>query len=122
MPRTLMLGYCVLALAQLAISLNVVTGKFLLVTMPMFQLLATRFGLSTLLLSLLIWLTRTPLIDPQHPQRKLTTTDWLLAILAGVFAAFLFNLFFAWGLQRTTATAAGIVGSTLPAIIALSAV
>ena len=45
-----------------------------------------------------------------------------MAILSGIFAAFLFNVFFVWGLHHTTATAAGIVGSTLPAMIALSAV
>ena len=48
--------------------------------------------------------------------------DWLYAILGGIFAAFLFNIFFLWGLQHTTATASGIVGSTLPAIVAISAV
>lgn len=122
MHPSLLLGYCVLSLAQVTISINVVTGKYLLESMPMFLFLACRFGVSTLLLALILKCTRTPLVDPRNPQKKLLPQDWLLAILAGLFAALLFNVFFVWGLQHTTATAAGIVGSTLPAIIALSAV
>lgn len=122
MRRTLAVGYCVLILAQITISINVVTSKYLLTTMPMFLLLAGRFGFSTIVLALMLKLSKSPLADPHHPQGKLTRTDWTLTALQGIFAAFLFNVFFVWGLQHTTATAAGIVGSTLPAIIALSAV
>ncbi|MFI4937067.1 MAG: DMT family transporter [Candidatus Berkiellales bacterium] len=122
MQPSLAIGYAILAFAQIAISINVVTSKFLLATMPMFFLLAARFGLSTILLGILLLGTKTPIISPLHPKQKLTLGDWGLAILSGIFAAFLFNVFFVWGLQYTTATAAGIVGSTLPAMIALSAV
>lgn len=122
MRRALSTGYIALAFAQVGISLNVVTSKYLISTMPMFMLLASRFGLSAIILGLVLILTRTTIIDPHHPEAKLTKNDWFLAILLGVFAAFLFNLFFVWGLQHTTATAAGIIGSTLPALIALFSV
>lgn len=122
MRQSLLLGYLALTISQIGISLNVVTSKFLLATMPMFAILAGRFLISTILLGLLLRLTKTPLRDPQHPQHQLTRQDWFLAISQGLTAAFLFNLFFVWGLQHTTATAAGIVSSTLPAIIALCAV
>ncbi|HRE32208.1 MAG TPA: hypothetical protein PLD88_09575, partial [Candidatus Berkiella sp.] len=62
------------------------------------MLLASRFGLSTLVLWLVLRLTGTSIMDPRHPQGKLTANDWILVILLGVFAAFLFNLFFVWGL------------------------
>lgn len=119
---SLLLGYIALSLAQVAISVNVVTSKFLVATLPMFFILAARFTISTFLLGGILCLSRTPLCDPRHPNKKLSRQDWLLAILAGFFAAFLFNFLFMWGLQNTTATAAGIIGSTLPAIVALSAV
>lgn len=122
MRRALSTGYFALAFAQVGISLNVVTSKYLLTTMPMFMLLATRFGLSAIVLGLFLLISRTSIIDPFHPEKKLTSHDWFLAILLGIFAAFLFNLFFVWGLQHTTATAAGIIGSTLPALIALFSV
>lgn len=116
------LGYLVLTIAQMTISLNVITGKYLLESMPMFMLLASRFALSTTILGILLLITKTPLTSPLHPQQRLTVGDWILAILSGLFAAFFFNIFFVWGLQHTTATAAGIVGSTLPPIIAISAI
>ncbi len=122
MNRSLMVGYIALALAQAGISINVVTSKFLLDFMPMFMLLAGRFLISSVLLAILLKATKTPIKDPKHPTGKLNFTDWSYAALSGFFAAFLFNVFFVWGLQHTTATAAGIVGSTLPAIIAICAV
>lgn len=122
--RSLTLGYFVLALAQVAISVNVVISKFLIsgYDMSMFFLLTARFGISSLFLGLFMLVSRTSLRDPRHPQSALTQKDWFLGILSGFFAAFLFNLFFVWGLQYTTATASGIVASTLPAIVAISAV
>lgn len=122
MRRALSTGYIALAFAQVGISLNVVTSKFLISSMPMFMLLATRFGVSAIVLGLVLWITRTPIKDPHHPEKKLTANDWFLALLLGLFAAFLFNIFFVWGLQHTTATAAGIIGSTLPALIAVFSV
>ncbi len=123
MSRSLSLGYFALMMAQVTISVNVVASKYLLASsMPMFMLLTCRFGLSTLMLAFVLKFSGSKLMEPSHPEGKLTRMDWILAILQGIFAAFLFNLFFVAGLQNTTATAAGIVGSTLPAIIALSAV
>ncbi len=122
MRRTLMVGYIALALAQAGISITVVTSKFLLGYMPMFMLLAGRFFLSSFILAIVLKVTNTKIIDPLHPQGKLSSTDWTYSALQGFFAAFLFNIFFVWGLHHTTATAAGIVGSTLPAIIAICAV
>jgi len=122
MHRSSLTGYLALTGAQIAVSVNVVTSKYLLQFMPMFTLLTVRFILSTLILGLLLKITRTGFTDKRHPLKKLTSQEWGLAILQGIFAAFLFNLFFVWGLQYTTASAAGIIGSTLPAMIALSAI
>ncbi|MGD9591507.1 MAG: DMT family transporter [Candidatus Berkiella sp.] len=122
MQRSLIIGYCALALAQAGIGINVVTSKFLLGVMPMFMLLVSRFFISSVILALMLKTTNTPIMDPRHPSGKLELIDWTYAALSGFFAAFLFNVFFVWGLQHTTATAAGIVGSTLPAMIAICAV
>ena len=56
----LALGYMALALAQVAISINVVTSKFLVASLPMFFILAARFGISTILLGTTLVLTKTP--------------------------------------------------------------
>lgn len=122
MRQSISLGYLALIISQMGISLNVVVSKYLITSMPMFTLLAGRFIISSFLLAAILKLTRTPIRDPRHPLGTLTAQDWAFAMLQGIFAAFLFNLFFVWGLQHTTATAAGIVSSTLPAIIAIFAV
>lgn len=122
MRHSLTLAYCMLTLAQVAISVNVVASKFLLSSLPMFFIITARFGVSTLLLGGAMLVTRTPLKSPNHPGKSLTANDWFLGILAGLFGATLFNLFFQWGLQHTTATASGIIASTLPAIVAISAI
>ncbi len=120
MRPSLTLGYLGLTFAQVAISINVVTSKYVLATLPMFTFLTARFGISSLLLFIALKMTKTPLAVAEHG--VLTRYDWGMAILQGIFAAFLFNLFFVWGLQHTTATAAGIISSTLPAIIAICAI
>ncbi len=116
------MGYYVLTLAQLGISVNIVVSKFLLEVMPMFMLLACRFCISTIILGSIVKFTKTSFAEPEHPDGKLTKKDWMFAALQGIFAAFLFNLFFMWGLQHTTAMASGIISSALPAIITCCAV
>src|SRR5947208_2280158 len=96
-------GYLVLTLAQIAISVNVIASKFLLTTLPMYMSLSYRFFLSSLLLGGILLISKTSLKEPSHPETTLTRTDWFYMILAGFFAAFLFNIFFLWGLQNTTA-------------------
>lgn len=122
MRHPLASGYLALAFAQIAISVNVVVSKYLLSFTPMFMLLASRFLISTLIFIILMKTTGTTILNARHPLGKLTTHDWWLTLLQGLFAAFLFNLLFLWGLQYTTATAAGVIGSTLPALIALLAI
>ncbi len=122
MRGSIKIGYIVLALAQITLSVNVVVTKYLLDFMPMFWLLSCRFFMSSVLLFSVLKATSTPFTEALHPDGKLSKADWLYAVLQGIFAAFLFNLFFVWGLESTTATAAGIISSALPAITALSAV
>jgi|GEM_PF-667542 drug/metabolite transporter (DMT)-like permease len=113
--------YCALALAQCGIGINVVINKLLITVMPMLMLLACRFCLSTLFLGLLLRLTHTPITAPSHPAGKATASDWLYLSLQGLAAGFLFNVLFVWGLNYTSATAAGAISCTLPAIIGLTA-
>ncbi len=69
--------------------------------MPMFMLLACRFFISSVILAGLLKVTNTPIMDPNHPEGRLSQMDWIYAVLQGIFAAFLFNIFFVWGLQYT---------------------
>lgn len=115
------LGYFQLSLAQFSIGANVVICKYLMTFFPAYFILGIRFGVSTLLLSGLLWLKKTPLMDPMHPQGKLSGYDWRLMTYQALSAGVLFNVLFLYGVKFTSATSAGIIGSLLPVFVALCA-
>lgn len=122
MLNPISIGYLLLALAQASFAVTVVSCKYLFESMPMFLVTGGRFLISTIMLFIIFKMRKGTFHAPSHPEGRLTKKDWTLLILQGVLIAFLFNMLFAWGLQYASATSAGIISSTLPAIIALSAV
>ncbi len=115
------LGYVSLTIAQVMIGVNVIIGKYLLDFIPVHMLMGLRFLVSAIGLSIAFKLSRGGWLSPYHPTGRLEKKDWILMALQGLCGGFLFNFFFIWGLDYTTATSAGIIGSSLPEIIALSA-
>ncbi|MCS5710066.1 EamA family transporter [Candidatus Berkiella aquae] len=115
-------AYALLALAQAAIAVNVVVGKFVIeAQMPIFVFLGVRFLISSVFLSVLMVLGRISLISPTHPTRRLEKRDWIFLLGQAMTGGFLFNYLFFWGIESTTATSAGIISSTLPAFLAIAA-
>lgn len=120
--RSMGAAYVCLALAQAAIAVNVVVGKFVIEQeMPIFMFLGVRFLLSSILLTIMLPISKTGLIAPTHPTGKLDKKDWGYLLGQAVTGGFLFNYLFFWGIESTTATSAGIISSTLPAFLAISA-
>lgn len=122
MRKTLLLGYCALTLAQIFFAGNLIVNKYILTHMDMFVFLLWRFIFATGGIALLFVFSKSRWVEPTHPEGRLTPYDWFSCALQGFFAGFLFNILFSWGLQKTTATAAGIICSTLPVMIAVFAV
>lgn len=122
MRKTLIVGYITLMMAQVAFAGNLIINKYLLTSLDMFVFLEWRFIFATVGFGLMFWLSGSRFSEPNHPQGRFMPTDWISCILQGFFAGLLFNYLFSCGLQKTTATAAGIICSTLPAIIAFFAV
>ena len=105
----------------MGIAANVVIGKFLIeYDMPTFMFLGFRFLVSSLCLSLL-FLFNPKVISNSHPTSKLEFYDWRFLWAQAFTGGFLFNYLFFWGVEYTTAISAGIISSTLPAIIAIFA-
>jgi len=114
-------AYLLLASAQASIAINVVIGKYLIdEEMPTFLFLGVRFLISSLCLSFLM-LFRPGVTSLQHPSGKLHVIDWGFLLAQAFTGGFLFNYFFYWGIEYTTATSAGIISSTLPALVAIFA-
>lgn len=115
-------AYALLAMAQAAIAVNVVVGKFVIeADMPIFLFLGIRFLISSVLLSVMLLVGRTRILALTHPTGKLEKRDWGFLLAQAMTGGFLFNYLFFWGMESTTATSAGIISSTLPAFLAVSA-
>ncbi|MGE3320112.1 MAG: DMT family transporter [Candidatus Berkiella sp.] len=120
--RSIGAAYFCLAMAQTAIAVNVVVGKFVIEQeMPIFLFLGIRFLISSVLLTIMVLICKTSLIAPTHPTGRLDNKDWGYLLAQAVTGGFLFNYLFFWGIESTTATSAGIISSTLPAFLAVSA-
>lgn len=114
-------AYLLLASAQASIAINVVIGKYLIENeMPTFLFLGVRFLISSIVLSFLMFFKR-GVTSATHPTGKLHVIDWGFLLAQAFTGGFLFNYFFYWGIEYTTATSAGIISSTLPALLAIFA-
>lgn len=121
MNLSLFFSYCLLAIAQAAIAVNVVTGKFLIDKMPIHVYLCGRFFASTVFLWVLMKIARETILLKAHHGSRLDKEDWFYLVMQAMTGGFLFNVLFYWGIQYTTAISAGIISSALPAIVAICA-
>ena len=112
-------GYCDLTIAQISIAVNLVIGKYLLTFLSPFLVLGFRFAFSSLFLFVIVLLNGFQMVGPEHPTGRPVAKDWALLWGQALTAGFLFNFFFIYGVQMTTATTAGIIASILPAMIAI---
>jgi drug/metabolite transporter (DMT)-like permease len=103
-------AYIKISLAMAIVGSSVVAGKLILSSFPIFLASEFRFIIATLILiPLLLWQEkRIPVIKPK------VLFILFLQALTGVF---LFNIFMLYGLKFTTAIEAGVITSTLPAVI-----
>lgn len=114
-----LIAYIELALAMSFLGVNVVAGKFLVTSFPIFLLLGIRFLIGTLTFLPILYMQAGSLRITQHSHRSVKPNEWTILFLQAFFGALLFNLFMLYGLRYSTATAAGILTSTTPAFTAL---
>lgn len=107
-----------LLLAQATIGVGIVISKYLFLTFPVYLLLGIRFSLSTLMMLFLVWYTGNSMHHKKSGE-KLSRKDIHVLFAQALCGGFLFNVFIGNGLTLTTATMAGIITSTVPAMIAI---
>lgn len=107
-----------LCIAQFAIGITVVSVKSLVLTIPISFLLFVRFGCSGLLLLGLCFHQKKSLTSNAYGQ-KISFNDMMLLSIQALCGGFLFNMLMMNGLRYTSASAAGIISSTTPAMIAI---
>lgn len=107
-----------LLLAQFAIGVNIVLARYLVPHFPIALLLELRFLLGSIMLWGLVKLNKQSILRNKIGMR-LVFKDWWVLFLQALCGGYLFNIFLLHGLRYTDATMAGIICSTIPAIIAL---
>lgn len=110
-----LIAYIQISLAMMIVGSSVVAGKLIISSFPVFLASELRFIVASLILvPLLLWK------EKRFPRIERSVFGILfLQALTGVF---LFNIFMLYGLKFTTAVEAGIITSTLPAVIGVIAV
>jgi drug/metabolite transporter (DMT)-like permease len=96
--------------AMVLVGSNVGVGKSIVafIPVPLFALL--RFVIAMAVLWPLLRLSK---------MRQVRRDEWANLFLQALFGTFLFTLLMLAGLQRTSAVAAGVITSTIPAVVAL---
>jgi len=105
-----------LSLAQCCVGLSIVISKFLLDIVPMMMLMELRFLIGAVFSAIfVISANRNPFKTTDN--RWLNKKDYAILFLQAMCGGFIFSLFMLSGLTYTSASAAGIITSTLPAFI-----
>lgn len=106
------LAYLKIALAMAIVGSSVVFGKLIISSFPVFLASEFRFIVASIILI--------PLLLRQEKQfPSIRLIDLIILFLQALTGVFLFNVLMLYGLKYTTAIEAGIITSTLPAVIGL---
>ncbi|WP_087666072.1 DMT family transporter [Caballeronia humi] len=96
--------------AMLLVGSNVGVGKSIVAFIPVSLFALLRFVIAIGVL----W----PLLRPSK-MKRVQRGEWINLFLQALFGTFLFTLLMLNGVQRTSAVAAGVITSTIPAVVAL---
>ncbi|QIV95928.1 EamA domain-containing membrane protein RarD [Allofrancisella inopinata] len=111
-------GLCCILVAQFVTGINITGSKYLVEHVPLIFLLEMRFIIGAI--SLLIIL----MISGKTPQvlalKSMPRKAWWVLVAQGLCGGALFNLLMLSGIHYTSATMAGIITSTLPAMVILA--
>jgi drug/metabolite transporter (DMT)-like permease len=103
----------ILFLAQSCIGMNIVLSKGLIDHINPTIILAIRFSVASIFMSLLLLGSS----DPTRFKLNLSKADWMALLAKGLGAGILFNFVMLSGLYFTNANSAGLITSLLPAIV-----
>ncbi|MGC5327228.1 DMT family transporter [Brevibacillus sp. SYSU BS000544] len=107
------LAYLQLALSMAFVGINVAVGKVIVHEIPIFLFSEIRFLIALCFLIPMLY------YSPKKDKVELQKSDWSYLFLQSFFGVFLFSLLMLYGVRFTSATSAGIITSTVPAVIAL---
>ena len=113
-------AYLALFLSQVTVGVNIVCSKILVQTISPAVILSARFAIGAVLLLVFHYLfAKKERRSVRAQLSKLDRRDWLYMTLQGLCAGAFFNIFILFGLHFEDASVAGIVTSSLPALVVL---
>lgn len=104
-------AYLLLTASMALVGSYVALSKPLLTVFPVLVLALLRFGIAAVVML--------PFTGPARGEAPLTRREHLQLFFMSFFGNFLFSIAMLNGIARTTATAAGVILATLPAVVAL---
>jgi drug/metabolite transporter (DMT)-like permease len=104
-------AYLLLTASMALVGSYVALSKPLLAVFPVLVLALLRFGIAAVVML--------PFTGPAHNEPPLSRREHLQLFFMSFFGNFLFSIAMLNGIARTTATAAGVILATLPAVVAL---
>lgn len=93
------------------VGVYVALSKPLTAAIPIFLLAWLRFGIAAVVML--------PWTIPPIRQRTISPGEWRALFLQSLFGNFLFSIFMLYGVSMSSATAAGVILATLPAVVAV---
>ncbi|WP_158998027.1 DMT family transporter [Pigmentibacter ruber] len=112
-----LIGVFEIGIANSFVGVNIILNKFLIEKAPLMLLLELRyiFGVLILLFMAIIMKKFKFYIE----DNKFNSYDWFIYILMALSGGVFFNFIYMYGLNKTTATSVGIIGSSIPTIIVI---
>ncbi|CAH0343976.1 DMT family transporter [Bacillus sp. CECT 9360] len=104
------IAYIKIGLAMAIVGSSIVAGKLIISIFPVFLASELRFLVATIILIPMLLLK-----EKRFP--SITAKQLIVLFLQAFTGVFLFNIFMLYGLKLTTAIEAGIITSTLPAVV-----
>ncbi|MFF5995664.1 DMT family transporter [Lysinibacillus sp. KU-BSD001] len=104
-------GYLKILVAMCIVGSSVVVGKLIVQDIPIFIACVLRFLIASIIL--------VPLLILKEGIPSLTKKEFLVLFGQAISGVFLFNIFMLYGLKYTSAIEAGVITSTIPAVIGI---
>lgn len=118
LSKSYLIGVFEMLLANLFVGINVVLNKFIVGKVPILVLLEIRYLFGILILFFVTYIVKRNFAFYLTKER-FSKKDWIVYLLMALSGGVIFNLIYILGLDNTTATSVGIIGSSLPTLIAI---
>lgn len=110
-----LIGVLEIGLANSFVGVNIILNKFIIEKAPLMVLLELRYIFGTIILFFMALCLKK--YKFYLTEQKFTPNSWFIYILMALSGGVFFNFIYMFGLNKTTATAVGIIGSSISTII-----